>query len=131
MRRKITIIILFIIVIGALIFYFSQRAASDKGSNGTRYTACYDEDGDAMNCKRCDGKGQVIVRGAGYVCEIKASDALKKCTYDEECNKGCAYQNASAISGQCRAFITNTYDGLGLCGRSKKDKEVNCNLNFN
>lgn len=130
MHRKTIVLIFIVIVVGALVFYFTQKAASEKGSNGTRYTVCYDEKGKTMNCKKCVGKGDVIVHGAGYTCEIIAKDAKTPCVYNEECVKGCAYQNGSATSGKCRAFRTNTYDGLGLCGRSKKDGVVNCNISF-
>jgi len=126
MRRKILILILILVVVGGFIFIVSLRAAADKVGNGTRFTVCYDDNGKEMNCKKCAKKGEAIMHGAGYTCEIKAEDALKPCTFNEECNKGCAYKNGSATSGFCRPFITNTYDDLGLCDRSKNDAEVNC-----
>ncbi len=129
MNRRIFIVILVIIITVIAVFYFSQKAASDKGNNGTRYSACYDENGQSLNCKKCDGKGDVFVYGDGYACEIRSKDALKKCLYDDECSKGCAYINGSAVEGQCRAYKTNPYDGLGLCGRGRGENIVNCNLN--
>jgi len=129
MKRKTMVLILIIIVVVILVFYFTQKAASDDGNNGTRYSVCYDENGDIMNCKKCDGKGDVFVYGAGYACEIKALDALKPCLYNDECAKGCAYINGSAAQGQCRAYKTNPYDGLGRCGRDRGAGQVNCNLN--
>lgn len=127
MRRKITIIILFILIFVGLIIYFTQGAESEKGNNGTRFSACYDAKGGTMNCKKCLENGRSIVSDASYVCEIEARDALKSCIYNEECVKGCAYQNASSTEGKCRAFKTNTYDGLGLCGRERGEAGVNCN----
>ncbi|KKR07862.1 MAG: hypothetical protein UT32_C0006G0009 [Parcubacteria group bacterium GW2011_GWC2_39_14] len=126
MRRKSLVIILFIVVIVALVFYFTQKAASERGSNGTRYSVCYNEKGQEMNCKKCAKRGESIMHGAGYTCEIKAKDALKPCTFNEECNKSCAYKNGSATAGFCRPYLTNTYDDLGLCDRSKNDAAVNC-----
>lgn len=126
MRRKILILILIIVIVIGFIFIMFLKAAADQVNNGTRFTVCYDERGAEMNCKKCDKKGEAIMHGAGYTCEIKAKDALKPCTFNEECAKECAYKNGSATSGFCRQFITNTYDDLGVCNRSKDDLQVNC-----
>ncbi|KKQ78621.1 MAG: hypothetical protein UT02_C0061G0006 [Parcubacteria group bacterium GW2011_GWC2_38_7] len=126
MRRKFLILVLVLVVVGGFIFILSPKATADKVNNGTRFTNCYDEYGNEMKCKKCEKKGEAIVHGAGYTCEIKAKDALKPCTFNEECDKSCAYKNASATAGFCRAFETNTYDDLGLCNRSKNDEKVNC-----
>ncbi len=85
---------------------------SRYGSGG-----CFNADGSYAVCAICYTFGRVTTNSFGTSCEMRASDAGKRCTYDSECALSCVYKNQAAEAGRCDAYSNDNNNRYPYCHR--------------
>jgi hypothetical protein len=126
----IRIIIYFVIVgVGVGIYYFASSTPLAKIIYNKiishKDTQAYFIQGIAYgDNKKCESKGgKYFMHSFGGSCELSSLDAGKKCTFDEDCEKVCLYNDGGAQSGKCGAY-TSREDGKTACHRPKKNDSL-------
>ena len=130
MKKKLIIGIIIIVVAGGLFFYFQIQNNSHSVPGGRILNYCSDADDKEMDCETCARYGKIFLHSFSTNCEMKAKDAWKQCTYDNECIKNnCSYSGATASSGTCSDYM-GKYDGEENCHHPKESNVVICDFSI-
>ncbi|MCX6778715.1 MAG: hypothetical protein NTU97_00580 [Candidatus Magasanikbacteria bacterium] len=119
-------IIFIVIMVSVFKQWQNEKETNFKQQNKLSY--CSDEIGKQIDCRTSQKYGKVFMHSFGSTCEIKAKDANKECTYNDECDKGCVYTDQKATVGKCDSYWGDN-DGVTTCTR-KRGTNIQCSLDI-